>query len=303
MSVGGSVDLLPPLTARALQFLAAFSRFHTTHALVQRQTELVWARYEAMMAMRDYLALLLAHDLVAISKAMDFGWRQRAIAFLRRGNRRERLPQQWAADNSSSSSGFTPEGSGSSHYSHDKDDAFTRFHCLWSRDLCEKCFALRPTVNEHVGAANSEPRECRSCGHRHLERSTACKLVPIASATASGSNNSVERGLGAARWVCASERCDFLVANAFLHALAPASSANRSELRADELWTAALAHAQSPVAWLYTRERIATSDELLQRSSSLPLNDPTIPEAVAATLELFADVLIAQLARIDRPVQ
>lgn len=254
------LDLFQPFTARTLRILSELSQFYSLHNRVDVQVSRVWSIFEATMTMRDYLALLYEHDMVAWQPASTFLFqqRQRAAAKLQAAN-----------NNDQALVALTGNHRG-----------FTSFHCLWSGDLCERCLMLQPKT--------TRPRECACCGHRHSQRATEATKA-VSRPWTSGSSN---------QRVADIERCDLLVVHAFLHALAPANHANRAEFPIETLWKLAVTQASAPVGLLYRQESIATLDDLL--SARVRLQDCSfLPAPVLAKLELFAAVLTAELDRSD----
>ncbi|GLD95877.1 hypothetical protein PINS_up004555 [Pythium insidiosum] len=278
---GWSLDLRasPRFTVRALRFLDRVSHYWELYDRVQWQCDRLETQREATFVARDYLVQLYRHELV---RSAPIGWsslsaaqRLTAVQLLRQANEIEAL----------SSSSF------------EDATAFTTFHSVWT-DLCERCLVM---------CADDGDSKCSGCGHRRYARSTAAQssvapLSPPRKPTIEGAKGDYV----ALRWVDDSERPDFLVIHAYLHALAPRRHPHRELFTLPSLWKAAMAKAFDVVAELYDGLGITTLDAILDTMSSqqrgvyYPKLAELFPRPVFETMERIATAMMRELERINR---
>lgn len=308
----GFLDLHSPFPTRTLEFLAQMSTYYALERLVSSQRMQVRAQYEARMVVREYLALLYANNQVLYTPATisSAQCRREAVEILQR-----RDGEEWMHPTDASGKRPDPSSVDNENASAMTRHAFTSFHCVWS-DLCEKCLALQ----------HHQSRTCACCGHRHSERSTAAtpghaasrksrlrSLAPESgedsqsNASASPSNNPQEQ---LPRLVHDQERCDFLVINAFFHALAPLEHENRTAHAPEVIWKLAMAHATASVAILYDELKILSLDSMLRflhRQRQTRPDDAKFesiaPPQVLDKLLLLGKLLYDELLSVDQELQ
>lgn len=323
---GVFVDLHTPFPIRTLEFLAQLSTYYALSDRVVRQSKQIWIRYEAKTVVREYLALLYAHNQVLFSPVTTYSaqLRQQAVKLLEGKDEADYM------DHSESSSvSFAKKAAASKRPSPRPRSPFTSFHCLWN-DLCEKCLALQPTFSSEVdeNGDNAQERQhqrvCSCCGHHHHQKSTAANLSYAAFAKKTAKH---QNGLPVAaanpisdtfalpntrELFCEQERCDFLVTNAFFHALAPFEHEHRKQHSADVLWKLAMANAYTPVTILYEQCQISSLNSLLgaiavhsdgSSSSPSPAWESYLPPPVLEKLVLFAKLLNEELRQVDQELR
>lgn len=320
----GFLDLRSPFPIRTLRFLAKVSSYYALQHRVASQTREIWIHYEAKMVVREYLALLYANNQVLYSPATTFSaqLRHEAVLLLRHKDQEEFMEAGSPLLFSSPRVPASPPLLPSRH-------AFTSFHCLWN-DLCEKCLMLQPPISQATTVDGHSSvhlkRSCSCCGHRHFEKSTAVsqsyaafpKIAhkpshstpspqPVPTTISPSTANQQQQLL-----VSDSERCDFLVLNAFFQALAPLEHDNRSVHAPETLWKLAMVHAFNSVTLLYEQLHVTTLSSLLQlltsRSSSSELRESpewegVMPPPVLDKLLLLGTLLHAELLDVEQELR
>lgn len=208
------VDLYAPLPTQTLLLFSHLSQCFSLHSRILLQIRRIHEAYEARMLMREYLALLYTANVVRLSPSTTFSseQRQRAVDILRGKDRVEYLPilqgrEVESGANLNNQGILVQRG------------AFTSFHCGWNHRLCERCLAMGPARQE-------SSRQCKCCGHHQYEANTVARDLRLEAQEAFPENDAPARVL----WASSSERCDFMVLNAFLHALSPVGHDNREKL-------------------------------------------------------------------------
>ncbi|DBA00267.1 TPA: hypothetical protein N0F65_007911 [Lagenidium giganteum] len=84
------------------------------------------------------------------------------------------------------------------------------------------------------------------------------------------------------------ERCDFLVVNAYFHALAPLGHEHRDKFTAEQLWAIAMTQAFPIVQSLYQDHGVTTLDELMHACCPEQYDAPDPPWAAQLPAQVFA---------------
>jgi hypothetical protein len=285
------VDLFAPLPTQTLRVLQHLSQYFTLHSRVLLQTQRVREVYEARLLMREYLALMNTANLVRLSPSTTYSsqQRQRAVAILHEKDRVEHLPSC-----KTRTLHMDVEG--------DRDtaverDAFTSFYCVWNHRLCRRCLAMK---------SDEGSRQCKCCGLQPYEVNTTATDLRLESSQVSlGKARALSPGRSTAPrrtlWASSTERCDFMVLNAFLHARAPVDHANRRVHSVEVLWKLAMRDGYEAMAELYNRLPDGSLNDLLNASHE-DLNawaKECCPPGVAAQLHLFITVLKDEWTQLD----
>lgn len=312
----GYLDLHSPFPIRTLRFLAKVSSYYALQHRVASQIRQTWIHYETKLVVREYLALLYANNQVLFSPATTFSaqLRHEAVLLLQRKDQEEFMETGSQALFSVTASPRRPASPSLLPSRH----AFTSFHCLWN-DLCEKCLMLQPQVATDDGHSSDHlKRSCSCCGHRHFKKSTAVNQSHAAfPQIAHKPSHSISSPMSSLKdqhhqlLFSDSERCDFLVLNAFFQALAPLEHDNRTAHAPETLWKLAMAHAFNTVALLYEQLHVGSLSSLLQLLTSRSFSDlrespeweSVMPLPVLDKLLLLGTLLHDELLHVEQELR
>lgn len=288
------VDLFTPLPTQTLLVLQYLSQFFALHSRVLLQVQCARKVYEAHMLMREYLVLLYTANVVRLSPSTTFSsqQRQRAVNILQEKDRVEYLSR--AQENK-----FEFDVQMNNRSATVERGEFTSFHCLWNHHLCKRCLAMR--AERHEGS-----RQCKCCGHHDYESNTMARDLRSESREVAFEKDTISSAVHSTNptrkmWASTTERCDFMVVNAFLHVLAPVNHDNRRTQSLDMLWKLAMRNAYEPVAEIYNRLPTRSLNDLLNasREELESWSKSCCPSGVDAQLHLFITIMKDEWTQVD----
>ncbi|GMF50723.1 unnamed protein product [Phytophthora fragariaefolia] len=282
------VDLYAPLPTQTLLLFDTLSQHFALHSRILAQIQQIREAYEAHMLMREYLALLYSANVVRLSPSTTFSsqQRQRAVDILFEKDRVEYLPNL-------NSTEFPSGGFRKNPVVLVQRDAFTSFHCVWNHHLCERCLAMRSAKLELSW-------NCKCCGHHHYEANTMSRSLQLEAQGVFIEKNSQDCNPTRVMWASTSERCDFVILNAFLHALAPVNHENREKYSVEVLWKLAMRDAYEPMIKLYNQLQTGSLNDLLNASQdALTWAEACCPPGVTTQLQCFITILKNEWTHLD----
>ncbi|KAJ8571565.1 hypothetical protein ON010_g5270 [Phytophthora cinnamomi] len=102
------------------------------------------------------------------------------------------------------------------------------------------------------------------------------------------------------KWASTSERCDFMVLNAFFHALSPVNHDCRENDTLDTLWKLTIRSAYEPMVELYNRLQTGSLNDLLNASQEVETwAKVCCPPSVGEQLQLFITILKDEWTQLD----
>ncbi|KAE9031861.1 hypothetical protein PR001_g3624 [Phytophthora rubi] len=278
------VDLYAPLPTQTLLLFRNLSQYFALHSRILLQVQRIHEVYEAHMLMREYLALLYTANVVRLSPSTTFSsqQRQRAVDILREKDRAEYLRRELESGGNLDNQGTLVQRG-----------AFTSFHCVWNHRLCERCLAMRPERLEFS-------RQCKCCGHHQYEANTVTRDLRLEAQEVFFKKDSQTTTLVRRVWASASERCDFMVLNAFLHVLSPVNRDKHENYSLETLWKLAMRSAYEPMVQLYNQLPTGSLNDLLNASQELETwAKVCCPPGVGPQLQLLIATLKDEWTQLD----